>query len=102
MPSSFRSPRTLASWLELDYFRRRRLFRGWTSCLLLLAAVGSLAGVGVMFSAAGNRTFQAGPLSPPHALFNDRCDLCHVNPGATLTRLWRGDRVGPVANDPSR
>ena len=96
MPSTFRSPRSLAAWLELDYFRRRGLFRGWWGGSLVVALLASVVGFGVMLRAAGRQTFQAGPLSAPHALFQDRCELCHVDNGATFSRLWRGDAVGSV------
>src|SRR5262245_22251862 len=99
MPSAFRSPRNLSSWLELDYFRRRSFFRGWWGGLLVAAAIASLFGLGVMLATTGNRTFQAGPLSPSHALFNNRCELCHQDAGATLTRMWRGDSAGSVPDD---
>jgi hypothetical protein len=102
MPSEFRTPRTLASWLELDYFHRRTFFRGLWGGLPLLAAAAAALALGVMVWAAGHRTFQAGPLSAPHAMFNDRCDACHDRNGATLTRLWRGDSVGSVSDDACR
>lgn len=96
MPSTFRSPRSLAAWLELDYFRRRGLFRGWWGGSLVAALVASLVAFGVMLQASGKKTFQAGPLSTPHAMFQDRCDLCHEDNGTTLTRLWRGNGVSSV------
>jgi hypothetical protein len=99
MPSFFRTPKTLSSWLELDYFRRRRLFRGWWGGSLLLALIVSLITLGVMLAATGHRAYQAGPLSHPHAMFNDRCELCHQNHGTTFTRLWRGDSVGSIPDD---
>jgi predicted CXXCH cytochrome family protein len=95
MPSDFREPKTLSSWIELDYFRRRRLFRGW-SLWLLGALLGSLLFLGASTLATGYRTFQAGPLSRAHALFNDDCGQCHQDQGATLARLFRGDRAGSI------
>ena len=99
MPSTFRSPRSLGSWLELDYFRRRTLFRGWWGGSLLVALVAALAAFGVMLQASGRATFQAGPLSTPHAMFQDRCEVCHTDFGKTFTRLWRGDKVASVPDD---
>ncbi|MGL4551479.1 MAG: hypothetical protein ACRC33_09855 [Gemmataceae bacterium] len=95
MPSHLRSPRALSDWLELDYFRRRRLLPAWGWWLLagLLAGVVTLA---TLYAARGDRAFQAGPLSRPHALFNHDCGKCHTSNGTTLTRLWRGDAVGSV------
>ncbi|MFO0845403.1 MAG: cytochrome c3 family protein [Gemmataceae bacterium] len=99
MPSGFRTPRSLAAWFDLDYFRRRTLFRGWWGGLPLLAGAASLALLGLMVWAGGQRAFQAGPLSPPHALFNDRCELCHDSRFGTLSRLWRGDSVGSISDE---
>ena len=96
MPSTFRSPRSLAAWLELDYFHRRRLFRGWWGGSLVVALVVAVAAFGVLLAVSGRGAFQAGPLSAPHALFQDRCELCHQDNGATGTHLWRGDGVGSV------
>ena len=99
MPSTFRSPKSLASWLELDYFRRRGLFRGWWGGSLLVALIVAVAGFGFMLLAAGRSTFQAGPLSAPHAMFQDRCEVCHTDNGKTLTRLWRGNRVSSIPDE---
>jgi hypothetical protein len=95
MPSAFRSPKTLSGWIELDYFHRRRLFRGWRGWLVG-ALVVSLVGLGAMVAASGYRAFQAGPLSPPHALFSNDCSQCHQDRGMTLLRVFHGQSVGSV------
>jgi predicted CXXCH cytochrome family protein len=102
MPSGFRTPRTLASWFELDYFRRRALFRRLWGGLPVLAGLAAVFALGAMYWAAGHRAFQAGPLSTPHAMFNDRCDVCHDRQGATLSRMWHGDSAGSVSDDACR
>jgi predicted CXXCH cytochrome family protein len=99
MPSEFRTPRTLAGWFQLDYFNRRTFFRGWWGGLPLLVGAASLLGLGLMLWAGGRRTFQAGPLSAPHALFNDRCELCHDGHFKTLSRMWSGDSVGSISDE---
>jgi predicted CXXCH cytochrome family protein len=95
MPSTFRSPKSLSNWIELDYFRRRRLFRGWWAWLAGVAGAALLCLVALV-GANGYRTFQAGPLTTAHAMFNNDCSLCHQDNGATLVRLVRGERVGSV------
>jgi predicted CXXCH cytochrome family protein len=100
MPSEFRSPRTLSNWIELDYFRRRRL-PGWRAGMAA-ALLGSIACLAGLVWARGYRTFQAGPLSAPHALFNNDCHLCHQSNGATLTRLVWGEKVGSVPDGACR
>src|SRR5262245_1919652 len=97
MPSEVRSPRTLSSWLELDYHRRRRLFTGWWRWVLGGAVLGGLALAG-LYAATGNKAFQAGPVTRPHALFNHDCGRCHERTFATIARLWQGDTVGSVTN----
>jgi hypothetical protein len=96
MPSLFRNPKTLPRWIEPDYFRRRRLFRGWWA--LLLTGFFLVAGLGLAWALGTGRTtvFQAGPVSPPHALFNHDCGKCHQGPFQTATRLWKGDAVRSV------
>src|SRR5215218_3669791 len=90
--SSSEYPRTLASWLELDYFRRprplRRVRRRVTGLVLLACAL-PVAGVSLM--PGSRRIYQAAPVSTAHALFNDDCEACHTAKLATATRLLRGD-----------
>jgi predicted CXXCH cytochrome family protein len=97
MPSELRTPRTLASWLELDYFQRRRLFSTWWWWILGGTALGAVL-LGGMYASSGKRAFQAGPVSHPHALFNDDCGKCHEKAFTTVTRLWAGDEVGTVTD----
>lgn len=99
MPSAFRTPRSLVAWFELDYFRRRTLFRGWWGGLPLLVGVASVLGLGLIVWTGGRRTFQAGPLAAPHSMFNDRCELCHDNRFGTLSRLWSGDSAGSISDE---
>jgi hypothetical protein len=91
MPSPPRSPKTLSEWFELDYFRRRRLFRGlWRSSSGLALLVSCLA-VGWTFLAGKHTVYQAGPLSTAHALFNNDCGKCHTEAFPVLNRLWTTD-----------
>lgn len=93
MPSALRSPKTLSRWFELDYHKRRRLFRGlwWGTAVAgaALAVVTLLA----MTGAIGHRSFQAGPVAPPHAMFNHDCRACHDGGFRTLARLFGGAGV---------
>jgi hypothetical protein len=98
MPSEIRSPRTLSNWTEFDYYRRRRLMSAWWWFVGGSAMLGGLLVVG-MWGFAGNQAFQAGPLSPPHATFNNDCSQCHEKAFTTVTRLWAGDGVGTVTDD---
>ena len=63
-----------------------------------MAAVAAAGLACVYFKPAGARAaFQAAPVSTPHALFADRCEVCHTEDRAfhTAFRLW------PAAHDAS-
>jgi predicted CXXCH cytochrome family protein len=97
MPSSFREPKSLSEALQLDYYRRPRGLRrlrswlGWTT----LAATAALALLTVWPRA--RFVYQALPVSPAHALFDNNCEVCHkksfvpasrlINSNATLTSV---------------
>lgn len=98
MPSEVRSPRTLSNWTELDYHKRRRLLSAWWWWVGGSAALAAVLLVG-LWGFAGNQAFQAGPVSHPHALFNQDCAQCHEKAFTTLTRLWAGDSVGTVTDE---
>jgi hypothetical protein len=90
MPSSIRNPRNLADWIELDYFHRPRTLRRlwWPAIAVALL----LSGGYLAWAFAGRHTaFQAGPVSPAHALFGDDCSQCHTGRFQTFARLWHGD-----------
>ncbi len=89
MSSEIRPRRALAGWMELDYFRRRRLFRGWRG-LLLAAGLAGLLLVAGLAAGWGRRSFQAGPLTQAHSLFNHDCGVCHRDSFQALGRLWPG------------
>jgi predicted CXXCH cytochrome family protein len=101
MSSEIRPRHELANWMELDYFRRRTLFRRWRLWLLgaLVAGVLVAAGLPLVW---GRRTFQAGPLSPPHALFNQDCGLCHQDSFRPLARLWPASSATSVPDSACR
>jgi hypothetical protein len=91
MPSAFRDPKSLADWIQLDYFRRPRNLRRWRGWLgwatLLLTAV--VVAV-VILLPGGKETLQAGPVSSAHALFNADCVKCHTESFQTARRLLPG------------
>jgi hypothetical protein len=91
MPSPLRSPKTLSQWFELDYFRRRRLFRGLWRSSAGIALLISCLGVGWTLWAGKQTVYQAGPLSTAHAAFNHDCGKCHTQAFPVLNRLWTSD-----------
>jgi predicted CXXCH cytochrome family protein len=98
MPAPQRDPKAFTRWFRLDYFRRPRSLRRLYSPVLaaVLVLTGAVAAAGVAFvvrKAPGPRAaFQAAPVSTPHALFADRCEVCHDEGRAFMTalRLWPG------------
>jgi hypothetical protein len=91
MPSSLRDPKTLADWLDLDYFRRaRRSGRAW-KWLLFGTLVLSLAVVVVPLALGKRAVFQSRPVSAAHASFNQDCTQCHVESFRSFDRLRRLD-----------
>jgi hypothetical protein len=60
------------------YFARPhwlRQWRFWLSCAIPLVALGWLF---TMHAQGGQRAFSSGPLSRSHAVFTQRCGLCHL------------------------
>src|SRR4051794_8366580 len=92
-------PKSLADWLQLDYFRRRGRLRRWRGPLGLGVGIGCAALVLAMsFWPGGRRAFQAAPVSNAHAMFNDHCAACHSTTFRTAARLVRGDEVRSVTD----
>ena len=106
MPAGPRDPKAFTRWFRLDYFRRPRgLRRAYTpvliGVLLLTAAAAGAAVACVRLKPAGARAaFQAAPVSTPHALFADRCEVCHVEDHAfhTAFRLWPAAGASSVSD----
>ncbi len=95
--SSLRTPKNLPEWLELDYHRRPRALKSLWKPLVLATLFGAavvmlvLAVVQKQGSPRLASIYQAGPLSPAHALFNNDCGVCHVEGFRTGDRLLRLD-----------
>jgi hypothetical protein len=91
MPSPLRNPKTLAQWFELDYFRRRRLFRGLWRPVVWGTLLVACLGVGWTLLPGKQSIYQAGPLTTAHAMFNQDCSVCHTEAFPVLKRLWTTD-----------
>lgn len=85
-------PKSLSSWLELDYFRRpRRLkrVRGlviWTALIVTTVLI-----VALTWLPGNRRIYQAASVSTAHAIFNEDCEACHNASFGTAKRLLSGD-----------
>ena len=91
MPSSFRDPKTLADWIQLDYFRKPR--RLWRIRNVLTASIFlvCLALVAMTWWPRIRFVYESRPVSSAHAMFNDHCAVCHVESFQPVTRLLRAD-----------
>jgi hypothetical protein len=92
MPSAFRDPKTLPDWVELDYHARRRTLGRWlrrltVGVLLGLTLVMATSIVGSMTTGQTASWYQAGPVSPGHAMFQNDCSRCHTEPFRTALRF---------------
>lgn len=90
MPSPFREPKSLAESLQLDYYRRPRGVRRLRSWLGWPTLIGCLVLVGATFWPRARFVYQAHPVSPAHALFNNNCEVCHEKSFVPASRLING------------
>ncbi len=103
--SSLWNSKSLAEWQELDYFRRPRPLKAlWKPVLLttLALAVVAMVAVAALQKKVVPRLaaiYQAGPLSPSHALFNNDCGQCHVEGFKTWDRLQHFDSTIRAVSD---
>ena len=100
MPQPSRTQKQIAEKYKgnLDYFKKRHVFRRIRSLLCLLALVGGIAGV-VLFKQFGADSFyNAGPLSENHAHLKNDCKSCHAMQNgsvAGLLALAKGEAGAP-------
>jgi len=103
MPSSFRDPKTLADWIQLDYFRKPGRVWRIRNVLTWSIFVACLALVGATWWPRARFIYESRPVSSAHAMFNDNCSVCHVESFRPVTRLLRVDpSVRSVADETCR
>lgn len=73
-----RTTKLLARRHDLNYFRRGSRLRRWQWGLAAAALVGSVVWFGSSAVLHGSAALSAGPMSSSHAVFEGRCELCHV------------------------
>lgn len=91
MPSSFRDPKTLADWIQLDYFRKPG--RVWTvrNLLTWLVLITCLALITFSLAPGARFVYESRPVSSAHAMFNDNCSVCHAASFQPALRLLQAD-----------
>jgi hypothetical protein len=93
-------PKTLTDALELDYVQRPRLLHLWQRRLLWSAGACALLYVAWVLWPSHHAALEAGPVSTPHAMFNQDCGKCHTDAFATMTRL--APSAHPAHSTPDR
>lgn len=84
-----RTTKLIARRHDLNYFKRMSRLRAWQWWLALAALAGAAAWFSGTTLAHGNLAFSSGPMSSSHAVFGQRCELCHV-PVIRATRWTPG------------
>jgi predicted CXXCH cytochrome family protein len=79
MSSPLRDPKTLAEWLELDYFRRPRWPRRLRRLVTWTVAIAGAAVLVLTFWPGALWVYESAPVSAAHAMFNDQCTRCHTD-----------------------
>jgi hypothetical protein len=73
-----RTTKLIARRHDLNYFKRMSPLRAWQWWLALAAMAGAVAWFSATTLAHGNAAFTSGPMSSSHAVFGQRCELCHI------------------------
>jgi len=75
--------------IPLDYFRRKMPVERWKQSLTLLAIVAA-SGYAAWSISSGHVVQQAspGPLAAAHAMWDNRCEVCHQNFVPTSADAW--------------
>ena len=73
-----RTAKARAQRIDLGYFQRPHPFRQWRFWLSVAVPVVALAWLLGSEVAGRNAVYDPGPLSRAHAVFSNRCELCHT------------------------
>jgi hypothetical protein len=73
-----RTTKLIARRHDLNYFKKLSPVRAWQWYLAIAALVCAVLWFSASTIASGNNSFSAGPMSSSHAVFGEKCELCHV------------------------
>ena len=73
-----RTTKERARRIDLMYFSRPHWLRQWRFWLSGAIPILALAWLFTMHAQGGQKVFSSGPLSRSHAVFTQRCELCHL------------------------
>jgi len=77
--SRVRTAKSVAKRIDLQYFARPYPFRKWRFWLSISVPAIALAWILGATLRGENKVYSSGPVSEAHAVFGDRCALCHVS-----------------------
>jgi hypothetical protein len=73
-----RTTKLVAKRHDLNYFKRMSPIRAWQWWLAVAAVIGAIFWFSGSVLMHGNAVLSSGPMSNSHAIFGERCELCHV------------------------
>jgi hypothetical protein len=73
-----RTTKIVAKRHDLNYFKRMSPIRAWQWWLACAALIGAILWFSGNTFVHGGALISAGPMSNSHAVFGERCELCHV------------------------
>ncbi|MBV8052759.1 MAG: hypothetical protein JOZ80_16350, partial [Acidobacteriaceae bacterium] len=77
--SRVRTAKTVAKRIDLQYFARPYPWRKWKFWLSVSVPAIALVWIAGATLSGQNKVYSSGPVSEAHAVFGDRCALCHVS-----------------------
>ena len=81
-----RTAKKLAQRIDLNYFQRPHRFRRWRLLLSVSLPLLALLWLGWQGAAGQQELYTSGPVSAAHAVFGDRCEVCHVTQAGVFRR----------------
>jgi len=82
MPGRNRSTKALAQRIDRQYFRRVFPLQYWRWILSIASVALGLLWIGLHWASHSRTVYNTGPLTPAHAMLNQKCQVCHVRAGA--------------------
>jgi hypothetical protein len=77
-----RTAKSVAKRIDLQYFARLHPFRRWKLWLSIGLPVLALGWILAVNAVGHQNVYSPGPVSEAHAVFGDRCGLCHLSTGS--------------------
>jgi hypothetical protein len=102
-----RTTKALARRIDLEYFAKPHWFRRWKFILSIGIPLVALVWLFAARAQSGQKPYSSGPLSHCHAVFTERCSLCHFEQAGKFFRRTDKDAClachdGPVHHENQR